>query len=81
MKKTTISAAVLALAAPFAIQPATGQIAVSANDGKVRMENGVVRTVPNNPDTVAIIDLKAKPPKLAPNSTKPTKPCPNSKGR
>ena len=72
MKKTTISAAVLALAAPFAIQPATGQIAVSANDGKVRMENGVVRTVPNNPDTVAIIDLKAKPPKLLHEIEAPT---------
>lgn len=68
MQKTRLAAALLALsasfAAPIAIGPVAAQIAVSANDGKVRMENGVVRTVPNNPDTVAIIDLKAKPPRL-----------------
>lgn len=64
MQKITIAAALLAVAAPFAAAPAAAQIAVSANDGKVKMENGVVKTVPNNPDTVAIIDLKARPPKL-----------------
>lgn len=52
-----------ALAAAFAV-PAAAQIAVSANDGKVRLENGVVKTIPNNPDTVAIIDMGARPPKL-----------------
>jgi hypothetical protein len=40
---------------------ASAQLAVSANDGKVRLDNGVVKTVPNNPDTVAIIDLGADP--------------------
>ena len=53
----------VALAAAFAA-PASAQIAVSANDGKVRLENGVVKTTPNNPDTVAIIDMVARPPKL-----------------
>ena len=53
----------VALAAAFAA-PAAAQIAVSANDGKVRLENGVVKTTPNNPDTVAIIDMVARPPKL-----------------
>lgn len=43
---------------------ACAQLAISANDGKVRMENGVVKTVPNNPDTVAIIDLSGKRPRL-----------------
>jgi DNA-binding beta-propeller fold protein YncE len=53
----------VALAAVFAA-PASAQIAVSANDGKVRLDNGVVKTTPNNPDTVAIIDLGVRPPKL-----------------
>ena len=60
MKRTMIA---VALAAAFAA-PAAAQIAVSANDGKVRLENGVVKTTPNNPDTVAIIDMVARPPKL-----------------
>ena len=60
MKRTMIA---VALAAVFAA-PAAAQIAVSANDGKVRLENGVVKTTPNNPDTVAIIDMVARPPKL-----------------
>lgn len=64
MQKIQIAAALLATAASFIAAPAAAQIAVSANDGKVKMENGVVKTVPNNPDTVAIIDLKARPPKL-----------------
>ena len=53
----------VALAAVFA-GPASAQIAVSANDGKVRLDNGVVKTTPNNPDTVAIIDMGVRPPKL-----------------
>ena len=64
IKQTVISTALLALLVPLTIQTAAAQIAVSANDGKVRLENGVVKIVPNNPDTVAIIDLKSKPPKL-----------------
>ena len=60
MKRTMIA---VALAAAFAA-PASAQIAVSANDGKVRLENGVVKTTPNNPDTVAIIDMVARPPRL-----------------
>ena len=53
----------VALAAVFA-GPASAQIAISANDGKVRLDNGVVKTTPNNPDTVAIIDMGVRPPKL-----------------
>ncbi len=60
MKITTLAIA-LALAFP---QAAQAQLAVSANDGKVRMENGAVKTVPNNPDTVAIVDLGQNPPRL-----------------
>lgn len=40
-------------------------IAVSSNDNKVRLENGVITVVKNPaPDTVSIIDLKASPPKV-----------------
>jgi DNA-binding beta-propeller fold protein YncE len=45
--------------------PAEAQIAVSANDNKVVNINGKVTVVPNPPpDTVAIIDLKASPPRV-----------------
>ena len=60
MKITTLAIA-LALAFP---QAAQAQLAVSANDGKVRMENGAVKTVPNTPDTVAIVELGQNPPRL-----------------
>jgi DNA-binding beta-propeller fold protein YncE len=44
---------------------ADAQIAVSANDNKVVNVNGTVKVVPNAPpDTVAIIDLKASPPRV-----------------
>jgi len=57
----------MALAAGIALAPlaAQAQIAVSANDNKAYLDNGVAKTVPNaQPDTVAIIDLSANPPKL-----------------
>src|SRR2546428_2976157 len=56
----------LALVAALSLAPAAGaQIAVSANDNKVVSLNGVVTVVPNAPpDTVAIIDLKASPPRV-----------------
>ena len=72
MQKTYLAAALLTMAVPFAIAPAAAQVAVSGNDGKIRMENGVVKIVPNNPDTVAIIDLKARPPKLPHEIEAPT---------
>lgn len=43
---------------------AVGQIAVSANDGKVRMMNGAVEVVKNGVDTISLVDLRARPPKL-----------------
>ncbi len=44
---------------------AEAQIAVSANDSKAVLDNGVVKVVPNPPpDTAAIIDLAASPPRL-----------------
>lgn len=52
-------------AAAFFSTPAQAQIVVSANDSKVVLVNGVQTTVHNPPpDTVAIIDLSASPPKV-----------------
>lgn len=45
--------------------PASAQIAVTSNDAKVMLEDGVVKNVPNPwPDTFAIIDLKTAPPRV-----------------
>jgi DNA-binding beta-propeller fold protein YncE len=60
----------LALALPLlgtlaVAAPASGQVAVSGNDNKVMLVNGVVTVVPSPPaDTVSIIDLKASPPRV-----------------
>ena len=57
-----ISIAAGFVAATLAV-PAAAQIAVSANDHKARLVNGVNTVVPNpTPDTVSIIDLKTTPP-------------------
>ena len=57
---------VAVLLAVLALAPcAEAQLAVSANDNKVVNVNGVVKVVPNPPpDTVAIIDLGASPPRV-----------------
>ena len=45
--------------------PAAGQIAVSSNDNKVRLEDGVVKIVANPPaDTITVIDLAVSPPRV-----------------
>jgi DNA-binding beta-propeller fold protein YncE len=55
----------LLLAAVMGIPMAAAQLAVSANDNKVALVNGVSTVVQNPPpDTVAIIDLKPFPPKI-----------------
>src|SRR3974390_1031363 len=44
---------------------ANAQIAVSANDNKVTLQNGTTPVTANPPDdTVSIIDLSANPPKI-----------------
>jgi len=63
-----------ALAAfPILTNAAVAQIAVSANDNKAVLINGA-NSVPDNPapDTVAIIDLNAKPPKVIGEVNAPT---------
>jgi DNA-binding beta-propeller fold protein YncE len=60
-----------ALIAAIAVVPlllgsgAHAQIAVSANDNKVVLENGLVRVQENpTPDTISIIDLRTTPPRV-----------------
>jgi DNA-binding beta-propeller fold protein YncE len=56
---------IVLLAVLVSAPAASAQIAVSANDNKVVLANGVVKVVPNPPpDTVTIIDLKVWPPKV-----------------
>jgi len=60
-RPTVIGSAVVLVLAP----PALAQFAVSANDAKVRLNDGKVEVVASPPaDTVSIIDLGATPPKL-----------------
>ena len=55
------------------IAHAAFRFAVSANDAKVRLENGVVRAVANpGPDTVSIIDLTRDPPAIIGEVEAPT---------
>ena len=65
---------VLSLAAVVSLSSgASGQLAVSANDGKAVLTDGV-NSVPANPprDTVTLIDLNAKPPKVVAEIEAPT---------
>ena len=70
MRYLPIAAGILASALAV---PAAAQIAVSANDHKARLVNGV-NTVPPNPtpDTVTIIDLKTNPPTVIAEVNAPT---------
>jgi 6-phosphogluconolactonase (cycloisomerase 2 family) len=64
----------LSLAASISLSSgASGQLAVSANDGKAVLTDGV-NSVPANPpqDTVTLIDLNAKPPKVVGEIEAPT---------
>ena len=62
MKRIAASlAALAALAAPLA----SAQLVVSANDGKMTLVDGVATVLASpSPDTFAVIDLSARPPKL-----------------
>jgi len=58
-------AVIVALGAVALVSPSHAQIAVSANDNKLVNVNGTNTVVKNPPpDTVAIIDLKASPPRV-----------------
>jgi DNA-binding beta-propeller fold protein YncE len=61
----SVVSAVLMLGLLVVTANAGAELAVSANDNKVVNVNGAVKVVPNAPsDTVAIIDLKASPPRV-----------------
>ncbi len=42
----------------------SAEMAISANDGKVKLVNGVVQVQKDGKDTISIIDLDAKPPRI-----------------
>jgi DNA-binding beta-propeller fold protein YncE len=64
MRRSILVAAITTLGlASFAPGLASAQLAVSANDGKVRLVDGAQQTVSDRKDTVTIIDLGANPPK------------------
>ena len=64
-RRPAVAIAIVMLATLAAARGAGAQIAVSANDNKVLLVNGVVTVVQNPPaDTVSIIDLKASPPRV-----------------
>ena len=57
-----IVSAIALLIVPLAV---SAQLAVSSNDNKVVLDNGVTKVVPNAPpDTVSIIDLSVSPPRV-----------------
>jgi DNA-binding beta-propeller fold protein YncE len=64
MTSRLLGGGALALALALSL-PATAQIAVSGNDNKRRLENGVNRVVPNAPaDTITILDLGGRAPRV-----------------
>jgi DNA-binding beta-propeller fold protein YncE len=68
-----LAAVVLGAAIAICAPAARAQIALSANDAKQRLDNGVPRTVPGGPaDTVSVIDLGQYPPKLLAEIEAPT---------
>jgi DNA-binding beta-propeller fold protein YncE len=70
MIRATLAAGAVLLAASI---PASAQIAVSANDGKVKLVNGAAQVVKEPvPDTISIIDLSASPPKVLSELQVPT---------
>jgi DNA-binding beta-propeller fold protein YncE len=65
MRGVARSAALAAALLVAAAAAANAQIAVSANDAKVKLVNGKVEVMKSPPpDTVAFIDLRANPPKV-----------------
>lgn len=70
MNRKLLAAAVAAL---FTAATAQAEIAVSANDNKAYLDNGVSKVVANPPpDTVTVIDLAAKPPRVRAEIAVPT---------
>lgn len=65
MSRSLVAGSIAAAAAlTLSAAAAVAQIAVSAQDGKVKLENGKVITVKDGSDTIALIDLGQSPPKV-----------------
>ena len=65
MRGTSAAIVALVLAACICAQPAHAQLAVSVNDGKVRVIDGNIEILKSLlPDTVSVIDLHASPPRV-----------------
>jgi DNA-binding beta-propeller fold protein YncE len=65
MRGTSAAILAVAVSAWLGTPAAQAQLAVSVNDGKVRMVDGKVEVQKTpQPDTVSIIDLRATPPKI-----------------
>ena len=72
MHPLTIPLATL-LAIASVVASADAQLAISANDNKVVLDNGVTKVVQNPaPDTITILDLKAQPPRVVAEVKVPT---------
>ena len=56
----------------LAVTSAVAEIAISANDGKVRLNDGTVEVVKDGKDTVSFIDLGASPPVVLATIEAPT---------
>src|SRR5689334_7478886 len=73
MKKIVHSAIYVAILTLGLVSSSYAQFVVSANDNKVKLENGALMILPNAaPDTVSIIDLNGKMPKLVSEIDVPT---------
>ena len=70
LRRPTLMLSFVALA--VTAMPAMAQLAVSANDGKVKLVDGVVQTIKDGKDTVSFIDMKASPPKILASIEAPT---------
>ena len=69
----TAAVALTTAAALVVSLPAAAQIAVSANDAKVKLVNGIAQVVKDPPaDTISLIDLSVSPPKLLAEIAVPT---------
>lgn len=65
MRGCTAAAVLAAVLVAGSTAAAYAQLAVSANDAKVKLVNGKTEVVANPPpDTISIIDLRASPPKV-----------------
>ena len=67
-----VGASLLSLALAGASTVVHAQIAVSANDGKMRLDNGVTKVVKDGVDSIDIIDFNSSPPKVLGSVKAPT---------